>query len=210
MSQVIYNRGSTPNRGQPITSRTLDNLASASGQGRVQFGGSVSGMLTPGGGSVFARRSLPSQGSSPIYFPYEVFLSASATPDEFDVVVNPGTVNGLLTSNILSKITQPITSTMYVNLTCTSDGFAITESTISVDSDPPDYVEAEEGAPPSSLKILLGMLYIPSPGASPKVYQVVYNSLIVVPSIWIQITDEDPVPFGNPFTNYYIWNVSEA
>jgi hypothetical protein len=93
-----------------------------------------------------------SSGRTPEY-PFTVFLS-----DDDEVTVTPGTVNGLLPSNVLTGLAISGSGTEYVYLTVEAVEFAVDSAILSIKTSPLTPPAPTEDFPPVSTPILIAVI----------------------------------------------------
>ena len=144
--------------------------------------------------------------------PFKIFASkhyVSGTWDgTYDVTLWPGNVNGTVPTNMFSVINQAITSTQYVVLTCSSDGYVITSSSWSLTDTPPTQPESVADMPPSTFYVVLGVIFYNSDTTAITIYQIIYNNISAWPVEWTRTSRPDPGPFGLAYMIYYNWQLS--
>lgn len=74
------------------------------------------------------------------------------------VTFEPGTINSLLPSNYATGVTIPALGTRYLVLDCTASNGEITTAAFAADSSVPPAIAPFMGEPPTSFKILIGVV----------------------------------------------------
>ena len=118
-------------RGQPITADMINNIIDSIRECQLQS--VVGGVFKRGvGGTTITVKAGRQQGEATIC-PFTA--TAQAVSGGFTVSFSLGTVNGILPSNIFSKLTGVTTAQRnYFYIKCTSDGKAITAAEIEKDT----------------------------------------------------------------------------
>jgi hypothetical protein len=136
-------------------------------------------------------------------------LSIGITPISGDssnisVNVSPGTVGGLVPSNLFDTFTVSKTDTVYVKATASSDGASVTSVSLSADTDTPTAQTPAPFALPSSCEILLGLIQ------SGRAYRTIdCGSVALVGQAAFAVDKTSPAdPGQSTTTDYYLWAVS--
>lgn len=152
-----------------------------------------------GGGGVFFRR--PS-GLQPA--PRRI---ARASWCPFDITVEggvatfvPGTINNLLPSNYVEGVAVGMTGTYYLVLSCSASSGAITNAQFAADMGSPPAFTPTAGTPPSSFKILVGVVV---DGVPFKILGCGNIQMMIVEAFRIQ--KAVPVAGQVPYDIYYTW-----
>lgn len=167
-----------------------------------------------GGSSIVVRKPMTS--SPPEYTPFQIFvrphLVSGVWDNTYDINLWPGTVNQSLATNYAEVINQAISSTLFVVLTCASDGYSVTSYTWSLVSTPPTPPTATADTPPTSFSIILGVIFWDATLAIPtfNLKQIVRTNLISAPVEWIQTSRTGAEPFVSPIQYYWAWETSAA
>jgi hypothetical protein len=125
-----------------------------------------------------------------------------------DVTFYPGNINQVIPSNMFSTINQAISSTYYVVLTCTSDGYNVSGCSLSLESSAPTPMSATGDLPPGTFYVIIGILFYVSGNVI--VYQMVDTDLLASPAVWTTTTRPAAGPFDLNYINYYFWNIQGA
>jgi hypothetical protein len=189
-------------RGQPITSEKMNSIIDALNEARLTsvVGGQFSRGL--GGTTITVQRSQGGVGGAIITYPFEYYSGGTITAPWFGL--RAGTVNGILPTNWTTTFALPVATTAgytrYIDLRCDTDGSAINEVTIELNTSPSTpMVATMETAPPTfkinTHTVLNGAAYR-TIGAS-SILAVVQESIRV---------DRTTVEYGvKPWDQYYIW-----
>lgn len=155
-----------------------------------------------------------STGTPIVYTPYEILTSAhsvSGVPDgTTDITLWPGVLNGVVASNYSAVINQAISSTQYVFLTCTTDGYTTTSYSWSVSGTPNAPTAATADLAPTSFTYLIGVILWNSSNSTFGVFQVVFTNLSAVPVISLTVSRTGTMPFESPNQYYWSWLVNAA
>ena len=140
--------------------------------------------------------------------------SAPAAQQSFDVVMGsdengtptativPGTVNGILPSNIFDTFTLDTTSVWYFKATATTDGKIVTAVELNVDSSPPDTQTPVPQAMPAAFDKLFAMV------KDGKVFRMIPDGSITVGAQSLFVADRESWTPGKPMTEtWYAWGV---
>ena len=189
-------------RGQPITSEKMNSIIDALNEARLTSG--VGGQFSRGlgGTTITVQRSQGGVGGAIITYPFEYYSGGTITAPWFGL--RAGTVNGILPTNWTTTFALPVATTAgytrYIDLRCDTDGSAINEVTIELNTSPSTpMVATMETAPPTfkinTHTVLNGAAYR-TIGAS-SILAVVQESIRV---------DRTTVEYGvKPWDQYYIW-----
>lgn len=142
------------------------------------------------------------KGAPPVQsFPWQI--TASSQNGQIIVKVKPGTINGLLPSNMFDTWTVGATGTTYVTLDCTTDGYNITDAEVDGNSTvPPDPFTSELNLLPFEFSILLGVI------VDRRVFQTTENLLEATAKAGLQVLKDDPQPGEPYYDTYWTWMIS--
>lgn len=134
---------------------------------------------------------------------------SSGGPSPFDITINgttatfrAGTINGFLPSNYLSGVTVPTTGTRYLCLSCTASNGQITAASFVADSSAPAAITPFQGQPPTSFKVLIGVLI---DGVAIKVWGDGNIQADAAESFKLQVGS--PAAGSMPYVIYYTWSL---
>ena len=188
-------------KGQPITTEKMNSIIDALNETRLTsvVGGQFSRGL--GGTTITLPRAQAGEALT-LTYPFQFFSGGTATAPWFGL--RAGTVNGILPTNWTTTFSLPVATTAgytrYVDLRCDTDGSAINQVTIELNTSPSSPMVATMETAPSTFKInthtvLNGAAYR-TLGAS-SILAVVQESIRV---------DRTSVEYGvKPWDQYYIW-----
>jgi hypothetical protein len=94
--------------------------------------------------------------SAPQKLPFDI-LTTSGTDGNPAINIWPGNVNGVMPDNMFDTFSVDDSSLYYIKATIITDGQAVTEVTLNVDTSTPDIQHSADGAQPSDFDILLGL-----------------------------------------------------
>jgi len=122
----------------------------------------------------------------------------------YQITVSPGSVNNVVPTNIingatLAKFSVTKDSVQYVILTCTTDGKAISQASISVRSQTVKVQTAIPFGLPSSFEVLIGIVY------NDNIYQCVTTNLNLGGKSTYVANQAQSQPGTLPYTIYLIW-----
>ena len=187
-------------RGQAITADLINNIIE--GVRECQLQSVVGGFFRrgPGGTTITVR---PSAGSSlALSYPFEYYSGGPATAPWFGL--RAGTVNGILPTNWTTTFALPVATTAgytkYIDLDCQTDGSAINEVTIELNSTPPTPMVATNESAPPTFKINTHVVI------NGEAYRTIgASSILAVVQESIRV-DRTDVEYGvKPWDQYYIW-----
>jgi hypothetical protein len=140
--------------------------------------------------------------------------TASAALQSFDVIIGsdengtptativPGTLNGILPSNMFDSFTLDATSTWYFKAGATTDGTQVTAVEIYVDQSPPDQQTPVPQALPAAFDKLFALV------KAGKVFRMIPDGSITVASQPLFTADRETWTPGKPMTEtWYSWAV---
>jgi hypothetical protein len=125
--------------------------------------------------------------------------STSETPP-YLVTVQPGMLSGFLAVNWDDEFTLAGTGLHYAKAVVSTDGSAITQVTIQIDTTPPDEQTPELWAVPGTVEYLFGLF------VEGKVFRTIGPSHITIsPKVWITTEKTAlPAPGELPYDYYYV------
>lgn len=129
-------------------------------------------------------------------------LSARQDPDnenQYLVTVRPGTLNGFLPTNWDDEFPCADTGLYYAKAVIATDGEAITEVTIEINTTPPSNQEPNKFAIANSTDYLFGLF------SQGQIYRTIGNGQIaLLPRQWIVVSADPPAAPGElPYDIYY-------
>jgi hypothetical protein len=133
--------------------------------------------------------------------PFAITLTEAGSA--YTATFRAGTINSLLPSNYLTGVAVPATGTKYLVLTCTASNGEITAATFSADATAPAAIVPFAGQPPTSFKILIGVVI---DGALVQVWGCGNIQALGVESFRVQ--KGAPVAGQVPYDVYYTWSLS--
>lgn len=143
-------------------------------------------------------------GGTSVIKPFTMILTAQASPStDFDLILWPGTVNQLVPSSMFTPITYDPTTTRYVKLRVSTDGYKPTSTSIVSEAGVTSAISEAADTAPTSLDILVGVIVT---GTLYQVWQ--SGNVILTPSLVLTVGKAVPVPGTSPYTYYYTWGVS--
>jgi hypothetical protein len=135
-------------------------------------------------------------------YPWDLIIGG-ATGGTVAVMVEPGTINNVLPSNIFTALAVSDTATNYIQADCTAAGGEITGISLSVQSTPPGAPPVALGGLPTAFSVLIGGSVSGTP------YKVAPDGPITaLPTLAYQTDKTAPTPGVFPQNNYYTWAIS--
>lgn len=127
-----------------------------------------------------------------------------------NLLLGPGTVNGLVPSNPFSPISCPGNLT-FVSLRCQTDSFQVNTAAWNAGTTPPTPPLAIKGAPPTQFDVLIGIVKQITNGTTTsyqwfRIWPVNFN-VVAIPQPWIGTDRDDPEPGQTPQETWYTWSV---
>jgi hypothetical protein len=187
-------------KGQQITADMINNLIDNIRECQLQ---SVVGGLFrrgPGGTTITVE---PSAGSNlSLTYPFEYYSGGPVTAPWFGL--RAGTVNGILPTNWTTTFALPVSTTAgytrYIDLKCDTDGYAVNEVTIQLNTTPASPMTATSESAPPTFKINTHVVI------NGEAYRTIgASSILAVVQESIRV-DRTYVEYGvKPWDQYYIW-----
>lgn len=144
------------------------------------------------------RRPAPFETSSDTEVDAPTCWSPSLNSDTHEITLYPGSINGLVPSNMFD--TFSVSGTQYIVATCTTDGSQINAITLAVESSPPTPAAATSGAAPLSFKVLITIFN------DDLAYNMGGCGMTFVPQESIRVDKVSPTPGTLPYTSWYVWS----
>lgn len=193
--------------GRPIFAIDLNRLADGDWQNQsanpapFTYGGRF-----PGGSLVIPIPSPPAAGTpsvsvKPPWFP---FYTNDPITGDFQGNFIPGTIGGLLASNLFTALTLDQTQANYVWAAMTATAGVVTGATLTVNTTYPTLAASTSGSAPTAFNVPIGIF---DPSQSPATF---FN-IVGFGNIWCQpyVTELDTIGTGAlltaPFTPSYNW-----
>lgn len=154
-----------------------------------------------GGMSVFTPINYSSSISTN---PFDLKITLDVPDSEILVKIIPGTVNGLLPSNVFATITEAYSAispiTYYASVTCATDGKSITGVTWGLSTSAPTGQTPTAWAAPASFSYLFGII------VGTTLYRTIAkSSLVFSPTFVVSVPKSSISPNIIPYDNYYNW-----
>jgi hypothetical protein len=193
-------------RGQPITAELFNNMIDAIRECQINAvvgsGGTISTFKRGPGGttiSINSRQGVGGGGGATVC-PFTISLSAAT--GGYDAYVSAGTINGVLPTNMLEKLTGVTTaSNTYYYLKCTTDGKVITESVIEKDTSLRTPAQPTADTAPTEFNIMLG--YTTTAGITERTISCGHLQARIAPSL--QEDANEYVAGQRNYTQFYNW-----
>jgi hypothetical protein len=184
-------------RGQPLTADMMNNIIDSIRECQLQS--VVGGIFKRGvGGTTITLQ--PSRGASAQTCPFDP--TATAVASGYEVSFSAGTINGILPTNMFSKLTGVTTSAVnYFYLKCASDGKLLTTAVIEKDTSVRTPQVSNVDTAPAELNVLIG--YMTTAGVAVKTIPCSNITAKIFPTI-----QEDNVTYvagERNFKQYYNW-----
>ena len=185
-------------RGETITAERLNQMIDAIQECQIQS--VVGGYFKRGpGGSTITIPPQKRVAGGPVAdetCPFEMSLTATAVG--FEISVQPGTINGVIPSKILSVITATTGSTSYVCIDCYTDGKSVVTAEIAVKTTVPNPPLETADTAPTFFSYPIGIV------TNSTIYRTIGCSNITVPIIPTFSVDNETYVAGlRNFTQYY-------
>lgn len=154
------------------------------------------------GGYTITGANQSSNSSAATSCPFDMAVSVNTGTSVMSVSFTPGTVNGVLPSNIFTPATIGYTSgaTVYAIVTCETNGQVITSTTLSISSTAPTAQTPVAWAAPSSFAYMVGVI------VDQTAYKTIAcGNLTFAPTVAMSVPKSSVTPNVIPFDNYYTW-----
>lgn len=137
--------------------------------------------------------------------PFDPTISAGSDEDHMSVTLRPGTINGLIPSNMSDTYDVSNAGALYLVLHVTATDGEIDGATLSIESDAPPALPVLLGAPPASFDYMLGIFVdgVWFRTAGPE-------SLTAVGVEMFRTDKVAPSPGTLPYDIHYTWALSAA
>ena len=191
-------------KGQPITAELFNNMIDAIRECQlnsvVGSGGTVATFKRGPGGTTISINSQKQGTPQTDICPFTPIVSAVSSG--FEVTFQAGTINGVLPSNMLEKLTGVTTaSNTYFYLKCTTDGKVITESIIEKDTSLRTPEQPTADTAPAEFNIMIG--YMTTAGVTERTISCGHLQARIAPSI--QEDADTYVAGARNYTQFYNW-----
>ena len=114
--------------------------------------------------------------------------------------VFPGTLNGLLPSNIFSPIACSSSGLYYLKAKVTTNGKAVTAVTLAVENGYEDCViSAVENSAPTTLAFIIAAI------SDGDIFQVQKTNIVITPTVAFIVSRTPPIPGDEPFVRWWTW-----
>jgi hypothetical protein len=186
-------------RGQLITAEMLNNIIDSVRECQLQS--VVGGVFRRGtGGTTITLKAGKQQGEQTLLCPFTPI--ATAVTSGYEVTFQAGTINGVLPSNMLGKLTGVTTAAInYFYLKCTTDGKVITSSIIEKDTSLRTPVQPTADTAPTEFNIMVG--YMTTDGMTDRAISCGHLQARIAPSI--QEDANTYVAGQRNYTQFYNW-----
>lgn len=142
-------------------------------------------------------------------YPFDVEFTAGSDGSHKTATTRPGTINGIIPSNILTTADLSVSSAYYLVLNATVADGEITACTISFDSSPPSSMPVTLGEPPTSFSYVLGMII--GDGSLCVWFRTIGSgSLTSTGSEVYRVPKAFPSPGTIPYDIYWTWVLTNA
>ena len=185
-------------RGQPITADLINNIIDGIQECRLQS--VVGGYFRRGQGGTTVTIQPSRQQEAGEICPFEPFLQAVTSG--FEVTFQAGTINGVLPTNMLEKLTGVTTaSNTYYYLKCTTDGKVVLSSVLEKDTTLRTPVQPTADTAPTEFNIMIG--YTTTAGITERTISCGHLQARIAPSI--QEDADEYVAGQRNYTQFYNW-----
>lgn len=187
-------------KGQQITADMINNIIDNIRECQLQS--VVGGLFRRGAGGTTITVNPSSNEGLVLTYPFEYYSGGTATAPWFGL--RAGTVNGILPTNWTTTFALPVVTTAgytrYVDLSCETNGSAVNEVTIELNTSPPAPMNATNESAPPAFKINTHTI------VNGKAYRTIgASSILAVVQESIRV-DRESVEYGvKPWDQYYIW-----
>jgi|GEM_PF-2324676 len=128
--------------------------------------------------------------------PFDFYLNS----DDEELKFHPGTINQVIPSNIFATLALAASGTEYVVLNVNTSSGRITSANITIDSSAPGSPGILQGGPPTSFKVLLGII------VNLVGYKTIGAHSITATPVEAYRSDQATPVFGHsPYDIYYTW-----
>lgn len=130
----------------------------------------------------------------------------TSTLDGDNVVVQPGTINQLLPSNMFSTLTMGVGNPYYLLLNAGSDGKSVTSATLSLATSlSAPLLPTTSGSAPTAFKVLLAVITGTTPNWT--LYQIGLGNITALPKQVLLIPKGSVTPGTEPFDRWWTWAI---
>jgi hypothetical protein len=136
--------------------------------------------------------------TAPVKSPWDQSVS-SQTTTTITFKFQPGSVGGVMPSNIFTDFTAPVSGTTWFWVEATTTAGSVSSCTISSGSTQPAPGTAAADAPPSSFKVLIGV------SVNGTYFNVLKKNISAVPVESYRTSRTGAGPFELPYTSYWNW-----
>lgn len=185
-------------RGQPLTADMMNNIIDSIRECQVQS--VVGGIFKRGvGGTTITVKAGRQQGGETLC-PFTPI--ASAVTSGYEVTFQAGTINGVLPTNMLDKLTNVTTSSNnYFYLKCTTDGKVIISSILEKDTSLRTPEQPTADTAPTEFNIMVG--YMTTAGITERTISCGHLQARIAPSL--QEDADEYVAGQRNYTQFYNW-----
>lgn len=142
-------------------------------------------------------------------YPFDVEFSAGSDADHRTAFVRPGTLNGLVPTDMLDTYDLDINNTYYLVLSGVAMDGEISSCTLEMEASAPGPMPVLLGEPPTSFDYVLGLII--GDGVDLTWYRTIGNgSLIFSGSEVFRVPKATPTPGTLPYDLYWTWLASTA
>lgn len=190
--------------GQKITAQLFNNIIDAIRECQINSvvgsGGTVATFKRGPGGTTVSINSKRTGISSASFCPFDIITTVVTSG--YEVTFRAGTINGVLPTNMLDKLTGVTTaSNTYYYLKCTTDGKVITSSLLEKDTSLRTPAQPTADTAPTEFNIMLG--YTTTAGITEKTISCGHLQARIAPSL--QEDANDYVAGERNYTQFYNW-----
>jgi hypothetical protein len=191
--------------GQKITAQLFNNIIDAIRECQINSvvgsGGTIATFKRgPGGTTVSINSKRTGISPNASFCPFDIITTVVTSG--YDVTFRAGTINGVLPTNMLDKLTGVTTaSNTYYYLKCTTDGKVITSSLLEKDTSLRTPAQPTADTAPTEFNIMLG--YTTTAGITEKTISCGHLQARIAPSL--QEDANDYVAGERNYTQFYNW-----
>lgn len=193
---------------QPISAKEWNNMVRVVKSLRLRGGPGLQVAYSPQGTTAKVKVTPPTPTSTTAAtgpFPFDVEFSAGSDVDHTTATVRPGTINGLVPTNILTTPDLAIATPYYLVLSATVSDGAVTSCSLSFDTSTPSGMPTAQGVPPLSFTYLLGMII------GGEWFRTIGNGSLFAQSYEVFRTSKtSPDPGTLPYDIWYSWALTNA
>lgn len=157
---------------------------------------------------VTVNRPIPAKNNI-ILSPFDLLISITGNGTQISVTIVPGTVNGVLPSNVFATLTEtydPVSPiTYYASIVCVTDGKVITSSTWELSTTPPIAQTPIAWSAPAAFSWLFGVI------VGSKTFRTIpAGSMVFNPTFVLAVPKVSITPNSIPYDNYYQWLLTNS